>query len=727
MVDTAVIGASIPRLEGREKVTGAATYAADVPLDGALWVKVLRSTQPHARLRRINADPARKMPGLQDMPILCHDVVRFVGDPIAAVAADDPEVAEEALGLIEVEYEALAAVFDPLAALEPGAPVLHPDRPSYNGPEPPSKPNIQADFHYSRGDVDQGFAEAHHIFEHTFYAARTHQGYIEPRACSLRIEASGTVRIWSSCKVPFRLRELMSELFELPVDQVVVEPSFIGGDFGAKGEVGPEPIAYLLARQTGRPIKVVRSYTEELEAGNPRHPAVMRMRMGVRRDGTITAREAIVTLDGGAYAGMKYNPQLILPSVNRIFGPYRVPNVRLEARWAYTNNVPGGIARAPGQPQVVFAGESHMDMVATELGLDPMDFRLRNVVNDGEELPTGNSPKGFMAKPTLELARRASGWDQPLGPNRGRGVAMSERNIGSGASGLTVTLMADGHVEAVSGVPDIGCGAFTVLRQVLSEQLHLPIDMVHVRTGSTAEALKDAGTGGSKTTYSVTVAAVQVARAINAKLADIAADKLECAVEDLEPSGHSWGVKGSPGREVPTYELVMEAAQEEGGCEMESPGPGHGERAPNMCCIACVAEVEVDPETGAVQPVKVTMATDGGTAINPRLMQGQIEGAMMQGLGMALMEELPAEEGRIAALHLGEYKLPVICDMPELVSVFVEGAPGPEPYKAKAVGELGVIPVAAAVANAVAAACNVRVTDLPVTAEKVKKALQAKG
>lgn len=744
MVDVEVIGASLPRVEGREKVTGSATYAADVPMQNTLWVKLLRSAQPHARLTRVSVDAARRVPGvqavltgadlhgkrtgsrLQDMPILCHDVVRFIGDPIAAVAADDAEAAEEALSLIEVEYQALPAVFDPLAALEPGAPVLHPDRASYNGPEPPSAPNIQADQVFARGDIEQGFAQADQIFEHTFYAARTHQGYIEPRACSVQIDADGTVRIWSSCKVPFRLRELMSELFELPIESVVIEPAFIGGDFGAKGEVGPEPIAYVLARQTGRPVKVVRTYTEELEAGNPRHPAVMRLKTGVKRDGTITAREAIVTLDGGAYAGMKYNPQLILPSVNRIFGPYRVPNVRLEARWAYTNNVPGGIARAPGQPQVVFAGESQIDMIAADLGLDPMEFRLRNIVADGEELPTGNSPKGFMARPTLELARRASGWDQPLEPWRGRGVAVSERNIGSGASGLAVTLQDDGRVQAVSGVPDIGCGAYTVLRQILSEQLHLPLDMVDVRAGSTREALRDSGTGGSKSTYSVTVAAVQVSEAINSKLAEMAAKRLECAVEDLEASGQSWHVKGSPSRAIPTYELVMEAAQKEGGCEMESPGPGHGERAPNMCCIACVAEVEVDPETGEITPIKITMATDGGQAINPRLMQGQIEGAAIQGLGMAIMEDLPQEDGQIAALHLGDYKLPVIRDLPELVSVFVEGAPGPEPYRAKAVGELGVIPVAAAVANAVAAASKVRVADLPVTAEKVRGGLAAK-
>ncbi|HLY66329.1 MAG TPA: molybdopterin cofactor-binding domain-containing protein, partial [Chloroflexota bacterium] len=590
--------------------------------------------------------------------------------------------------------------------------------------KPPANPNMQSLFMWSKGDVEEGLAQSDRVFEHTFFAERTHQGYIEPRACALHIEPDGTVRIWSSCKVPYRLRDLIAELFDLPEDTVVVEPSTIGGDFGAKGEVGPEPVAYALARATGRPIKVIRSYTEELEAGNPRHPAVMRLRTGVMNDGTLVARDVQITMNGGAYAALKYNPDLILPSVNRCFGPYRIPSAQVECRWAYTNNVPGGIARAPGQPQVVFAGESQIDLIAQELGIDPLEFRLRNAVQDGEELPTGNKPKGFMAQPTLQLARQASGWDEPLPPWRGRGAAISERNVGAGQSGLTVTLHDDGQVTALSAVPDIGCGTFTVLQQVLSERLHLPLDMVSVVAGSTAEALKDTGTGGSKTTYSVIVAASQAAGEINPRLQDIAAQRLECAIDDLEAVETAYRVKGAPQSAIPTVELVMEAARQEGGdCETESPGPGHGERAPQMCCVACVAEVEVDPETGHVKPVKITMATDAGQAINPRLLQGQVEGAMLQGLGIALMEELPSPDGRVAALHLGDYKLPVIGDLPELISVFVEDAPGPEPYGAKAVGELGVVPVAAAVANAVAAAAKVRVTSLPVTAEKVLQGL----
>jgi CO/xanthine dehydrogenase Mo-binding subunit len=741
-----VIGVSLPRVEGREKVTGTAGYTADLLLPGMLWGKILHSAEPHARLKSVDASKARQLPGVRaaltgadlgglltgsrqrDVPVLCHDRVRFIGDAIAAVAADDPETAEQALSLIQVEYEPLPAVFEPAEALAPGAPLIHESAAAYKGrPEGvPDEPNLQSTASFGRGDVEAGFASSDRVFDDTFVAERVHQGYIEPRAAAVQIDGDGTVHVWSSCKVPYRLRGLMAELFGLERDKVIVERRTIGGDFGAKGEVGPEPIAYLLARQAGHPVKIVRTYIEELQAGAPRHKAIIRVRTGVKEDGTIVAREMQVTMDGGAYGGLKYNPQLILPSVNRGLGPYKMAHSRIEARWAYTNNVPGGIARAPGQPQVVFAGESQMDDIARALGLNPIDFRLKNVVGDGDEWPVGGGRKGVMARRTLELARQASGWDQPLPRWRGRGVAMSERGIGSGASGLIVTFHPDGHVTALSGVPDIGCGAFTVLRQILAEQLHLPLEAITVRGGNTAEALVDSGTGGSKGTYSVSVAAFQAVPELNQRLRELAAGRLECAIDDLEATAAAYFVKGSPDRLVKTLELVAEAAERGGGTfEARSAGPGHDDRAPQMCSVACVAEVEVDPETGQVTPVKITMANDVGVAINPRLMEGQIDGATIQGLGIALMEDLSAQDGRIGALHLGDYKLPVTADLPELVTVLVEDAPGPGPYAAKAVGELGVIPIAAAVANAVAAACGVRVGSLPVTAEKVRAGLRS--
>ncbi|MBI4581856.1 MAG: xanthine dehydrogenase family protein molybdopterin-binding subunit, partial [Planctomycetes bacterium] len=544
----AVVGQSVPRIDGREKVTGAATYAADVQLPGLLWGRILRSSEPHARLARVDASRARQLPGvravitgadlgglrtgvvLQDMPVLCDDRVRFVGDAIAAVAADDPDVAEEALSLVEVEYEPLPAVFNPRQALTTSAPLVHPAVTSYAGrPELPDVPNLQSISRIQKGDLEQGFAEADLVLEHTFSTSLVHQGYLESRACTLQLADDGSVHVWSSCQTPYRLRDLLAELLQLPNERVVVERVSVGGSFGAKGGVGPEPIAYFLAKATGRPVRIVPTSTEELLTGNPRHPATITLKTGVRRDGTLLARQATMVMDGGAYAAHMIMPTLVLPSVARTLGPYRIPHTSIECRWAYTNSDPCGIARAPGQPQVVFAGESQMDVIADALGLDPIDFRLRNAMVDGETWPDGGKLQDIMVKPTLALVRRASGWDAPLGPNRGRGVAVTERGIASGPCGLVLTLHDDGRVTALSAVPDVGTGAFTILKAVLAEQLQVPFEMVKVVTGDTATALYDAGIGGSKTTFSSNHSATAATTELKRRLTEAAADRLECS------------------------------------------------------------------------------------------------------------------------------------------------------------------------------------------------------
>lgn len=739
-----VIGTSVPRIEGREKVTGDAQFALDVRLPGMVWGKILRSSEPHARLVRVSASRARRLPGvhavitgadvpglrigvvLQDMPVLCDQRVLYVGDAIAAVAAEDPDLAEEALGLIEVEYEPLPAVFDAQEAFSDSAPRVHPDARSYpNRPEMPDIPNLQAFTQLQKGDVQQGFSEAELVFEHTFNTPLSHQGYIEPRACAATIEQDGTIRIWSSCQAPYRLRDMLAGVLGLPKEQVVVERTMVGGSFGAKGGVGAEAIAYFLARASGRPVKIVPTSTEELQAGTPRHPATITIKTGVMRDGAIVARQARIVMDGGAYAAPKAQPSLILPSVARTLGPYRIPHTLIEARWAYTNNVPGGIARAPGQPQVVFAGESQMDIIADALDIDPLELRLRNAIEEGESWPDGARFQGVMARATLELVRRASGWDEPLPPHRGRGVAISERGVGAGACGLVLTVHDDGRVTALSAIPDCGTGAFTILRQMVAEELQLPLNAVSVASGNTNQAPEDAGMGGSKHTFSLTMSVLETATELKRRLAEVAAQRLECAVDDVELVGGGYQVKGHPDSRVAAQEVMADAAALAGGrLEARSAGPSRQQRAPFSCSVACVVEVEVDQTTGVVRPLKITSAVDGGRAINPQLAHAQIEGAVVQGLGQALMEHLPSVDGRISALHLGDYKMPCQADVPELRVVLVEGAPGPSPYQAKAIGELGNVPMPAAVANAVARACGARVFALPVSAERVRKALR---
>lgn len=744
MPQFSVVGTDVPRIEGRSKVTGVACYTVDVSLPGMLCARVVRSQVPHATLKRIDTSAARAVPGVhgvvtgadlgglrtgasvRDMPVLAIDRVRFVGEPIAVVAAESAEIAEEALGLIQVEYEELPTVFDAEAATRSNATILHPDRADYAGaPELPPKPNLQGFTRIAKGELEQGFAEAELIFEHTFRTSSMHQGYIEPRACAVSAEADGTVRVWSSCQAPYGLRNLLAKLLELSPDQVVVESTPVGGSFGAKGSVGLEPALHALSKATGRPVKYVPTSAEELTSAGPRHASITRVKTGINRDGTLVARSAHITMDGGAYGAYKPTPQVILPSVSRALGPYRIPHTEIVAEFVYTNNTPGGVARAPAQPQVVFAGESQMDLIADALGIDPLELRLKNAVQTDDVWPHNGKFEGVMTRETLERLREASGWDTPLGPNQGRGMAMSERGIGSGESGLVVTLHEDGTATALSGIVDCGTGALTIMRQILAEELHLPLEAVTVTGGNTSEAPPDAGMGGSKHTYSLTVASVEASAKIVKELEPLAAERLECAVEDLELVGQSFQVRGHPGLSVPVQEIAADAATQAGGTLVAtSGGPTRDQRAPQSCIVAYAVEVEVDPETGRVTPLKVTAVHDVGTAINPSLLQAQIDGATLQGVGQALMEDLARQDGRPQASHLGDYKLPVAADLPELVSVFVEGASGPGPYEAKAVAELSNVPIPAAFANAVAAACGARITKLPISAESVLAALR---
>ncbi|HEV7662819.1 MAG TPA: xanthine dehydrogenase family protein molybdopterin-binding subunit, partial [Chloroflexota bacterium] len=650
----------------------------------------------------------------------------FVGDAIAAVAAETLQIAEYAASLIEVEYEELPAVFDALDAMSDAAPVLHPERTSYQGaPELPPIPNLQGYNVLGKGDISQGFAEAELVFEHTFSTPASHQGYIEPRACVVDVSPAGRMRIWSSCQSPYALRDALARLFNRPSEEVVVEATPVGGSFGAKGSVGPEAIVCLLARRAGRPVKFAPSNAEELVAGNPRHPSSITLKTGVKRDGTLVAREARIVMDGGAYGAYKPTANVILPSTTRALGPYRIAHTRIESLFVYTNNIPGGVARAPAQPQVVFAGESQMDLIAHELGLDPVEFRLRNIIEEGDVWPHNGKFEGVMTRQVLELLRDRSDWSTPLGPFRGRGMAMTERPINAGASGLTVTLHDDGTATALTGIADCGTGAHTIMRQILAEELHLPYDAIDIEIGNTDEALFDAGMGGSKHTFSLTVSAVNTSGQLMAQLRDVAAEQLECSTDDLELVGESFQVRGHAGLNVRVQEVAAKAASRAGGSlAAESSGPGRDDRAPQSCIVAYAAEVEVDPETGQITPITLTAVHDVGRAINPQLLQAQIDGGTIQGLGQALMEDLGRADGRVLATNLGDYKLPTSADIPRLVSAFVEDAPGPGPYAAKAVGELSNVTVPAALANAVARACGARVMDLPLTAERILAAIQ---
>jgi CO/xanthine dehydrogenase Mo-binding subunit len=720
-----IVGQPIGKLEGIGKVSGQARYSGDVTLPGLVWGKALRSPLPHARIVRIDTSRARALPGVLavlaaqdlpdilvgrrmfDMPMLARDRVRFVGEKVAVVAAADPDIAEEALALIDVEYEDLPAVFDPVDAIKAGAPVLHENPAAYEGaPAERPHPNVQSVLRFKLGDVEAGFGQADRIFEHTFRTQLDHQGYLEPHAGVVAIDDDNRIQVWASNKMPFRLKELLSHALKRPPEQIRVNLTPIGGDFGGKGSLMDLPLAYHLARVTGRPVKMVMRYAEELMAGNPRHPSVITMRTGVTRDGRIIARRVKALFNSGAYAAFKPAPSVNLGGTGMGAGVYRIPNLLIEAFCIYSNNIPCGHARSPGEPQMVFAGESHMDMIARELGMDPADLRRKNLLRDGDHLANGHHLEHVRASDTLEAALKASHYAEPKpGPWIGRGMAMTHRHIGVGFTNARVRLETSGAVTLSIALPDTGTGAHLVLRQVVAEVLGVTLDEVEIEVATTDDFETDSGVGGSRVTHT------------GGRAAYHAAEKLKQQIES-EASKHG----------IPAGSLaeIAQAAAKDGRTLEASHFYDAKAHADVTSFTAQVAEVAIDPATGQVTVRHFTTAHDVGTIINPIGHQGQIEGGLIQGLGFALMEEMKTEDGRISTLSLGDFKLPTIQDIPPLTTVILQDQVGPGPFNAKAIGEGSISAVAPAIANAVADACGVRILDLPITAEKVYFALREK-
>jgi CO/xanthine dehydrogenase Mo-binding subunit len=739
----ATIGQPVGRAEGPEKVTGKAVYPADINLPGILIGKCLRSPYPYARIISIDASEARKLPGvhvaltgfdipetlvgrfLRDIPILARDVVRFVGQKVAAVAAEDADIAEEALSLIDVEYEELTPVLDPIEAMRPDAPALHPDFVDYIGrvDGPQEHPNVTAHSVWKKGDIEPGFAAADYVFEHTFRTQRQHQGYIEPHTSVVHIDQEGRVQVWANSKMPFQVRKQLADGIDLPEDMICVNPAFIGGDFGGKGGFMDTHVAYWLARETGRPVRMAMTYTEELMAGNPRHPAVMTFKTGVKRDGTITARQAHLVYDSGAYAAFK--PARGVSYGSRCLGPYKIAQAQIDSYMVYTNRVPCGSMRSPGDPQSFFASEAQIDLIARELEIDPYEFRKQNLVQDGDESALGKRWRNVMGTRTLEAAVQEAGYHQPKpiipGKKVGRGLAIWERHVGAGTSVAKVVVDTDGSVTLYTALRDTGSGFYTVLRQIIGQELGVPYDAIRLETWSTDETVFDTGVGGSRVTNVGGNATYGATQAVRETLVGLAAEKYGWNAHEIIFQEQQVMVPGQP--PVGLAELVSQS-----GSPVEAEYTHTAARDDTLTAFcAQVAEVEIDEETGAVTLKRFTTAHDVGTILNPMAHQGQIEGAVMQGIGQALMEELQYDEGQITTLSLGEYKLPTIGDIPELHTVHVQSEGGPTPYGGKAIGEQPIGAVAPAIVNAILDATGVSFTDLPITSEKVFNALQAQS
>ncbi len=738
------IGLPLARAEGPDKVTGATQFPADVQLPGTLVGKCLRSPYPYARINSINLAAAQQLPGvhavltaqdipdclagrtLRDLPVLARDKVLFVGQKVVAVAAEDTDLAEEALNLIEVEYEQITPVMDTVAAMKPDAPVLHPNYESYDGRNqgPRQHPNLVGHGFFSRGNIQEGFAQADRIFEHTFRTSHQHQGYIEPHATIVYKDERGRFQVWCNGKAPFRVRHNIADAIDVPESDIRINPVAIGGDFGGKGSYMDVPVACLLAQATGRPVKMVMTYIEELLAGNPRHPGVMTFKTGVKRDGTITARQAHLVFECGASAGFRPSPAPTFG--NRSLGPYRIPNAQLDTYMVYTNRLHAGNMRAPGDPQSVFAGEADIDLIARGLGMDPYEFRINNMITEGEESPLGTVWQYVKGAETLNAAVAESGYHQPKphapGKKVGRGMAISERHVGSGISTARVTVEPDGSVILNTPLLDTGSGFYTVLRQIVAEELGVRYDHVQLVPWSTDDATYDTGAGGSRVTHVGGQAVYGASQEVRRKLVTLAADLFDWPEDRITFGSHQ--LHAPEHEPVNLADLVARSGQ-----VVYGDFTYEAERNEEITVFSAqVAEVEVDEETGEVKLTRFTSAHDVGTVLNPLSHQGQIEGGVMQGIGFAMTEELKYEDGRVSTLSLGEYKRPTIADIPEMRTVLVENeGGGPVPYGGKSIGEQPTATVAPAVVNAVLDAVGVSVTDLPVTSEKVYQALRRQG
>ena len=741
----ATLGKSAPRIEGRHKVSGKALYTGDNILPGMIWGKLLRSPHPHARVIHIDTARARSYPGvlavftaadlpdvltgrrLRDMPMLARDRVRFIGEKVAVVAAEDRDTAEEAAGLIEVDYEELPPVFDPLIAVSENAPLLHERLKDYKGlPKLSPIRNTYSHDEWLLGDLDRGFGESDHIFEDSFKTQHVHQAYLEPHSSVLSIDGqTGSIHVWISNKVPYQTKQNLAEAIGEPAEKIVIHISVIGGDFGGKGALMDLPLCYFIAQRTGRPVKMIMTYTEELMAGNPRHAGIIHLKTGVKNDGRLMAREIKVYWNGGAYGAMKPIPSVNLPGAVKAAGAYRIPNVKIDSYAVYTNSVPCGHFRSPGMVQLIFAGESQMDTIAEALRIDPLELRMRNLLQDGDTTPDQTVMIDVKAREVLQAVAQAAAWKKSRKvSNVGRGVAVAYRNVGIGDANARMTLRRDGTVSLLTTYSDTGTGAHTILCQMVAEVLNIPLDRVSLEVGTTDCFHSESGTGGSRVTYVLGQAFLDAANKLKVLLGQRAAEMFDVAPEEVLFKKGRFEVKGESSRSLSFSQIAQRTEQQ--AIEVESffratETPAEGVFA------ACIAEVYVDVETGQVSVQKLNTAHDVATILNPISHQGQIDGGIVQGLGYVLMEELMVEDGRVTTLNLGEYKIPNVKDIVSLETTLVHGGTGPAPFHSKEIGESAISQVAPAIANAVYDAVGVRIKELPITAEKVFAALRRRS
>ena len=750
------VGKPVFRVDALEKVTGRAIYGDDLRFSNLLYGKILRSKYAYAKILDINIDKAKSLPGVKgvvtgkdipvlggenimDCPFLAIDKVRYVGEPVAAVAAIKEEIAEEALDLIEVTYEELPAIFDPLKSMEQGTPLIHENIDTYKHIpviQPVKDSNICHHVQFTKGDIIKGFNESDFISEDIFTTQMVQHCSIEPHVAIAQYDPAGKITVWVNNDGPHSLRQDLSKALGVPLKKIrIVNPPYIGGGFGGKGGLKEETICIALAQKTQyRPVKILLSREEVFTSTIVRHPSIVKIKTGVKKDGTILAREVKVIYDTGAYA--EKGPTVTNQASVAAVGPYKIPNVKVDGYCVYTNKTIAGAYRGYGIPQVAWAHESQMDILADKLGIDPIEIRLKNALDDQDICPTGRQIMTSVGlKECIRKIKNNSVWNKPCKKNIGKGIACGFKNTKTpSGSSAVVKINSDGSVEILTSSIEEGQGAKTILAQILAEELKVPLDNITVSSPDTDLTPFDAASVSSRTTFHMGNAVKIAAKDAKKQVLKIASDIFKVSIRDLRIENAKIYAKQNPSKKLSISEIITSKYSVgldiigRGSYYPEVPGEKRGMWAsPSIFWMyaAHEAEVNVDSETGRVKILKIRAAHDVGKAINPVTCEGQIEGGVVHGIGPALFEEIIiGKNGEVLNPSFLDYKIPTALDIPEVIPFIIEKHHNDGPYGAKGVGEMTLVPTAAAISNAIYNAIGVRIKDLPITPEKILNKLK---
>ncbi len=755
-----VVGKKLPRIDALAKVTGEGRFISDIQLPGMLYGKVLRSPLAHAKILDLDISNAEKLPGVKavvtakDSPrktfciypnlannlILQDTKVRYVGDQVAAVAAIDENIAEEALDLIKVEYQELPAVFDPEEAIKSSAPRIHEE-----------ENNVAAYIKRQFGNIEDGFARSDVIVEGRFKSPSVAHCCMEPRGCVASFDLSGKLTIWSTTQTPHSLRQELAEVLDIPINRVRVMSAYVGGAFGSRMFMDPiDAIASLLSRKSGKPVRIVNTREEEFISSRTRYPMIIELKTGAKKNGKCVVRQAKVITDNGAYNNL--GSSVTGNACSKLCQLYSVPNIKFDGFVVYTNNVYGGACRGYGNPQITFAMETQMDEIAVKLGMDPAEIRLINANRPNTITVSGCEITSCGLTECIEETIDRSGWKMKKSKKRkncGIGMAVVMHG-GSGGkfywgdnchiSSAIVKMNNDGTVDVLTGSKEIGQGSDTVLAQIAAEELGVLLEDINILSGDTDATPPCGGAWGSRQTFTAGIAVKSAAADVRRQLLSIATDMLEARIDDLEAKNGMISIKDYPEKAVPistvasvSYThlgtpIIGKSINNDPWSSTPDPVTGFGNVSSAYSFGVQVAEVEVDTDTGIVRPVKITCAYDLGRAINPLLAKGQVVGGTLSmGLGYALTENLVRKKGKVQNISFLDYKILTALDICDIECVFVETNDGRGPFGAKGIGEPAMIPTAAAISNAIYDAIGVRVKELPITPERILKALKEKS